>query len=610
MHITTFYSFKGGVGRTLALANVALQLAKTGRRVLCIDFDLEAPGLNTFDRFRPKEAKAGLVDYICQFIKTKESPDVKDFVYEVSSEGQNGGRLWIMSAGLADSDYSSKLHSIDWHLLYKHFNGYLMFEDMKAQWDACFQPDYVLIDSRTGHTDVGGICTRQLPNAVVLLFFPNKQNLAGLQAVVSSIKDEDKKLNKSTQLHFVMSNVPDLDDENEILANIECDFRRELGYLELDAIIHRYDSLSLLNQSLFVAERPNSRLAREYTKLTENITQGNFQDREAVIQKLKTDSPFDFSLEKDPKQEKVREMIDKTLKFHPNNAEIIYLLSKFSKTRGLLKVSEILLEKSLELGYSSSEALLQKVSTKLQQMKPTSVARDILRAFQSKEVAVDDLRLGIEMLRKTDSSKLVELTETAAFQCLTASQAMQLSEELNWCRPGLEATIKLLSKYYSDPNLSVSMKDSLKNSLLLAYIGISKFKDAMKLLGSVRPGPADLSLEHSFNYGMAEWGDSHIAPKDMFERVISLDTKEMRGDANYLQCLAIAFWVIGEVDTARSHLDKAEKQAAKMLVPTFSCWRYTQVIPKEFAEDCDSIRNLFDGQKITPVFFEQNSKSG
>ena len=41
---TTFYSYKGGVGRSLALANLAYILAWEGRKVLIIDMDMEAPG--------------------------------------------------------------------------------------------------------------------------------------------------------------------------------------------------------------------------------------------------------------------------------------------------------------------------------------------------------------------------------------------------------------------------------------------------------------------------------------------------------------------------------------------------------------------------------------
>ena len=48
MIVVTFYSFKGGVGRSMALANVAELLAKKGRRVVVCDFDLEAPGIERF----------------------------------------------------------------------------------------------------------------------------------------------------------------------------------------------------------------------------------------------------------------------------------------------------------------------------------------------------------------------------------------------------------------------------------------------------------------------------------------------------------------------------------------------------------------------------------
>ena len=46
--IVTFYSYKGGVGRTMALANVAVLLSQWGKKVLMVDWDLEAPGLEHF----------------------------------------------------------------------------------------------------------------------------------------------------------------------------------------------------------------------------------------------------------------------------------------------------------------------------------------------------------------------------------------------------------------------------------------------------------------------------------------------------------------------------------------------------------------------------------
>lgn len=48
--IVTFYSYKGGTGRTMALVNVGWILASNGLRVLLVDWDLEAPGLHRYLR--------------------------------------------------------------------------------------------------------------------------------------------------------------------------------------------------------------------------------------------------------------------------------------------------------------------------------------------------------------------------------------------------------------------------------------------------------------------------------------------------------------------------------------------------------------------------------
>ena len=46
--IVTFYSYKGGVGRSFALANTAALLSSWGYRTLCVDWDLDAPGLQEY----------------------------------------------------------------------------------------------------------------------------------------------------------------------------------------------------------------------------------------------------------------------------------------------------------------------------------------------------------------------------------------------------------------------------------------------------------------------------------------------------------------------------------------------------------------------------------
>ena len=142
----------------------------------------------------------------------------------------------------------------------------------------------MLIDSRTGHTDTAGICTRQLTDAVLILFFPNEQNLRGLTKVVQDIRSEARKpRKKKIDLHFVMSNVPDLDDEDRILESKINAFQKQLDFRREPMVVHRYNSLALLNQVVFTKDRPGSRLAQEYHDVVREIVRGNLEDREGAL---------------------------------------------------------------------------------------------------------------------------------------------------------------------------------------------------------------------------------------------------------------------------------------------------------------------------------------
>ena len=69
--IYTFYSYKGGVGRSMALVNIAELYAQKGYSVLMIDWDLEAPGLERFfwgeEKQKGLAEQEGLVDLIQEY---------------------------------------------------------------------------------------------------------------------------------------------------------------------------------------------------------------------------------------------------------------------------------------------------------------------------------------------------------------------------------------------------------------------------------------------------------------------------------------------------------------------------------------------------------------
>jgi MinD-like ATPase involved in chromosome partitioning or flagellar assembly len=636
MYVTTFYSFKGGVGRTLALANVAVDLAQTGRKVLIVDFDLEAPGIDTFESFKPDNPQAGVVDYVKDYIVNRASPDVKDYVHECAGIGKDGGKLWCMPAGKSSPGYKAKLASINWEVLYRELDGYLMFEDLKVQWKEIFSPDYVLIDSRTGYTDVGGICTRQLPDAVVLLFFPNEQNLNGLERVVTEIREEAKEPRKKLiKLHFVMSNVPDLDDEEEILSKRMRQFRRALGFRDtpanrwLTCTIHRYDSLALLNQVIFARDRPRSRLSKEYGLLKKAIVKENPEDREGALRfleervsSLSFPGQWRVTTSVTPGQWRVtpsgprqgtwkRDDLDNRLKAiqerHPADGELLFLLAMLRKDEGRLEDALVLLNKSIETGNNKAGVLLQRATIRQHYHDPLA-ANDASEALRSPKLTPSEVRRAVSILREQeDWTALARVAESPALRALQVEDRLFVVRELSWDVPGQRAAVVILSNILRDCQVSSQLQAHVRNQLSLCLIGLSRFAEAMKNISPIRPNPSDLNIQDAFNYAIAEWGETGVIPRDLFQRVgdlASRDTQELV-EPNHAQCFAIAFWAIGGLEEAVQRIDQAQELIEQRRQPEFSCWRYQLVSLKTFLEDCRAIEELISGRKLLPLFFKE-----
>ncbi len=194
MQTITFYSYNGGTGRTLAVANAAKYLVRLGQRVFAIDLDLEAPGLHyklglgIRDDIPPPTC--GLVDYMHAFLKTKTYPSLADHTVQIRTEEERDDHITLMPAGnVPCAEYWHKLTQINWHELFYSSNpeGIPFFLELKARIEKEFSPDFLLIDSRTGITEIGGVATTILPDRVVCLLLRNKQNLEGSCAVLRGI---------------------------------------------------------------------------------------------------------------------------------------------------------------------------------------------------------------------------------------------------------------------------------------------------------------------------------------------------------------------------------------------------------------------------------------
>ena len=186
--IHTFYSYKGGVGRTLCLANVATLLARWGWNVLCIDMDLEAPGLAKY--FAPllgrKEITGGVVDWLTDVWEGQNVDSWRDRVIPIEDSSLSGKLSLLPAGNPTDHNYLSKVQALDWTALYQRRNMGQLLEDFKTTVREDY--DIVLIDSRTGVSDSGGICTIQLPDTITFFFTPNEQSLYGAASTMRHVQ--------------------------------------------------------------------------------------------------------------------------------------------------------------------------------------------------------------------------------------------------------------------------------------------------------------------------------------------------------------------------------------------------------------------------------------
>jgi MinD-like ATPase involved in chromosome partitioning or flagellar assembly len=320
--IVTFYSYKGGVGRTMALVNVAHLLAKQGWRVLMVDFDLEAPGMTHFFSQRLGE-KRGEVrrDAVDLLLRAKRSfpkeevggedfvanslagftVDVGDFYLRHDSlPTYLSGRLDLLPATLesppvaagptSSLDYLQRIDDLNLPWIFSAAGPQHKFGDFLRQYfkAARFSSpgellstmrevvrtayDVVFIDSRTGLNEVSGLSIGPLCDQIVLCTGLNKQNQAGTRYFMqkTGLLGENPK-----PFMVLVGPVPpwSTGDAEKRLAEL----RKFVGMAPLFEI--PYHPRAALEECVFVEQYPRDEISYSYSKIA--ATLGRIIEREA-----------------------------------------------------------------------------------------------------------------------------------------------------------------------------------------------------------------------------------------------------------------------------------------------------------------------------------------
>ncbi|MCY3546996.1 MAG: AAA family ATPase [Gemmatimonadetes bacterium] len=640
MYVVTFYSFKGGVGRTLALLNVAYEIADSGPRVLVVDFDLEAPAIrpdrwkqgandDETDQVGRGPTDPGVVEFVTRYLETMQVPPVTDYIVDANPEGCRG-HLAVMSAGAVDATYGRRLNAIDWGLLYAARDGYVMFEDVRAQWQTAGF-DYVLLDSRTGFTDVGGICTRHLPDAVVSLFRPDDQSLGGTAQMAEAIRAEAPTPRRADDIeqHFVMAGIPDADDEHGHLARRRKVFVDRLGIPGADRLteIRHYSSMDLLTQPIYTMERRGTRLAKSYMALTQRIRARNVGDRAGVLDGLR-----DRHLPVGGRHTDYLShtgYLNRVGKHYSDDSEVLAEVAEAYGREGDLLAAASMLDKASRVGRLTLRDFLN-LARGRQLIGDQEGALQALRSFfdgsaepsaeTPRALVVEGLDL-LQLLGGEDVGGIVADSPVIAGAppSTRAAVAVGLDRSVSQYRSAIAILEELITADDAAPERDdwsslltfARERDDWNWHLAFARMAVGEFERAAAFFEDAMAN-SSRRVPTAFNAAMADWATRGVPSQDSFSKVlerIDADAHKtwMRGDANALQSVALASWFSGRADDAGKRLAEAEETAGRH---EMSCWSYMRVPSKTFLEHCAEIRRLFDGDEVIPVFMRTCEPSG
>jgi tetratricopeptide (TPR) repeat protein/cellulose biosynthesis protein BcsQ len=545
MFTVTFYSFKGGVGRTLSMMNAAYRLSERGKTVFILDFDLEAPGVDVF--FPPGRSTPGLLDCIAHYTESGSVPPLEEFVSEVPSK--NSGRILCMSAGRRDQNYQSLLARLNWKDFYARHHGFYFVENLKAAIQVLYRPDYVLVDSRTGLTDISGICTLQLPDLVVLLFGLNDQNLIGTAQIYRSITHNT--LDRSIQTLLVASPVPDVP---EFVGIKKERLRRAKDLLGSDPdLVLPFNAFVAFKETIIPSEMGEF-LNQAYDTLCERIISCNSADVSTLLREARRSSDAGDS-------EQARATYQQILEANPEDPVAWTEFGSFLRSLG---------------DYTGALQAYRQAEAK--EAKPSIHGDIAVTLLYAKEFEEAKKQLSAFLASSFDPASAFQIARAFAF------------------RDQSEAAIEAFEKLVmNNTEIGASASGEIGN----LHLRLGRPDKALPYYeGLVEKSPNRLGGVYNMGAALSRLGREPEA-RQWFQRAIALfERTKTRGTlpgdtANLLQAMSQAYAANDAIPRAINLLNEAIAIAQTIPSGIFSSIQYRNISPQEFIEESRSLLARF-----------------
>ncbi|HUB06324.1 MAG TPA: hypothetical protein VMB50_04960, partial [Myxococcales bacterium] len=209
--VVAFYGFRGGAGRTTALAHAAALLSARQVQVVAIDLDLEAPGLHQVLDCPPPEEDRGVLALL-RAIATADPeglPEALRLAPHVVKSGLDlGASIRVLPAGRLSERYLERLEDLGvplWHISEAPSPLDVLLRRVKDE----LQPQAIFLDCRTGLSGLSASAVFHLADVVVCFLPVSIQSLEGLGVFLKGLKAAKLQRGGRPEALLVPGMVPD-----------------------------------------------------------------------------------------------------------------------------------------------------------------------------------------------------------------------------------------------------------------------------------------------------------------------------------------------------------------------------------------------------------------
>ncbi len=242
----TFWSYKGGTGRTIALANVAVELTHRRKNVGMIDLDLDAPGLYVL--FKKDKEEINKRGHLGDILKSGTIGTISSTIMDINfTESQPvDGKLYLFPT--INTPFLDELKFDD--------KMFMFINQVFDQFIKIYRLDYLLIDTRTGFSVLGAL-GQKFSDLTIVCFRPDQQDTLGVKEALKSFE-----LNR-TSFDFVCTPVPDLPNSAKRIKEAERLFGKKIS------VKVGLEPNLLLEEKILILTDPDNVVCESYRKIAD-----------------------------------------------------------------------------------------------------------------------------------------------------------------------------------------------------------------------------------------------------------------------------------------------------------------------------------------------------